>query len=434
MKGSLIDSLFKGNVIFSYGTQAMGIMAGFISVTLITRYGGIDIYGMVAMMIALSGVMSQLLTFRTNEAVVNFYKRGKIKNMPGLCRLALLTGMLLDIAVGVVLFLLVKSFALLISTELLKHSNLETGVVIFSGFMLASFLRGTPIGFLLAEERFRLINSLKLVEQILKIVLFGIMIGFGIKMTFENVMWAMLISAVFVSLIAYLLLLGKLLGPLRSASMPYKYLSEYGRFSLSTFLSSSLKAGSRNIDTIILGYITNPANVGIYNLFRQFLSPVLMLSAPFTVQIYPRFVHAVTENRSDAIKTTITHANGILLRGFVFMLVVIVPALIIYGKWNVLNFGIQHYILLFLMIVSSYISQQLWWSRPFANSVDPVISINGGLMAAVLLPTLVFLFVSLVGLVGVGIGVLLTYAALYVFWVRKLKVAQVLISGPSKSP
>ena len=432
MKGSLIDSLFKGNVIFSYGTQAMGIMAGFISVTLITRYGGIDIYGMVAMMIALSGVLSQLLTFRTNEAVVNFYKRGKIKNIPGLCRLALLTGILLDIAVGVLLFFLVKSFANLISNELLKYPGHENGVMIFAGFMLASFLRATPVGFLMAEERFRLINSLKLVEQILKIVFFGIMLVFGMSLTFENIMWAMLISAVFVSLIVYIILLQKLFGPLRSAAIPYEYLSEYGRFGLSTFLSSSLKAGSRNIDTIILGYLTNPANVGIYNLFRQFLSPILMLSAPFTVQIYPRFVHAVTENKPNAIQTTVAHANRILLRGSILVLVLIVPVLVIYGKWNALDFRIQHYTLFALMVISTFISQRLWWSRPFSISINPVISIKAGILATITLPIMVYFFVTTIGFVGVGVGILVTYIILYLFWNGKLYASHLLVNTKTK--
>ncbi len=88
-KHSLIDARFKGNVLFSYGAQVATIGLGFISVTIITRYAVIETYGMVSMMTLLSAILSNLLTFRTSEAVVNFYKRGQAENMPGLSELSL---------------------------------------------------------------------------------------------------------------------------------------------------------------------------------------------------------------------------------------------------------------------------------------------------------------------------------------------------------
>ena len=416
MKRSLIDKQFKGNVLFSYGTQLFVVGVGFISTTLITHYAGIATYGMIATMTALSGILANLMTFRTNEAVINFYKQGEVKNIPGLCRLALLAGLSLDMVMGGLLFLLVQLFSPIIAASLLKQSDLQADVALFSSIMLAKFLRGTPLGLLVAEERFRLINSLNLVEQLFKALLLSVMVFSGISLTFANIIWSMLIPSVLVTCTVYVFPLIKLAGSLRGVPLPRDRWRDYGHFTLSTFLSSTLKAANQNIDTIILGYFTNPANVGIYSLFGQFLSPIAMLAVPFTNQITPLFVKAVVENRLEDIRLAINHANRLLMKGFILMLLLISPIIYIYGNLNKLNFTLEHYVVFIVMIISAFFIQQLWWGRQFSIAVDARISLLANAISVCLTIVCVTVFTQLFGLIGCSIGMLINYMGVLVFY------------------
>ena len=429
MRGSLIDSIFKHNVIFSYGTQVLGLAAGFVFVTIITRYSGIDIYGMIAMMMAVSGTITQLLTFRTNESVVNFYKIGEEEENLGLCRMALLYGLVLDIVVGLVILIAIHVISYDIAEKLLKYPGAASGVGIFAIFMFVNFLRGTPIGLLMAEERFRLINILNLLERLLKILLLAFVVWINIPLSFDNIMWILLISATIITVILYSFPLVKLFGPLRKAVTQSGFFGRYLRFSTSTFISSSLKAGSRHLDSIILGYLTNPSIVGIYNLFRQFLSPIPLLAEPFRLQIYPRFVQAVSRKNPDGITVTISHTNRILIAGNVGILILVTSLMVGYSYWLDLNLGLQHYVLYALMALSALIIQRLWWSRPFSIAINPAMSVHAGLLTTLILPVMVFLLVSTMGFVGVGYGVLITYLIMYMFWQNKLKRVQVLVEN-----
>jgi O-antigen/teichoic acid export membrane protein len=364
----------------------------------------------------LSGVLSNLLTFRTNEAVINFYKRGEVEKDPGLCRLALIAGLMLDLAMGLLLFFAVQFFAPTIALLLLKDANATSGVIMYSGIMFATFLRGTGYGLLVAEERFRYVNSLSILEQGVRLALLSIIVLSGITLNFDNIVWTMLIPAALITGAMYFHPVKKLLGVLRRVELARDRIGEYTRFSLSTFASSTLKAGSQNVDTVILGYLTNPTNVGIYNLFRQFLSPIAMMAAPFSAQIYPRFVHAVAERRGEDVRATIKHANELLAKGCAGMLVLITPIVIGFGIWNELQLTNKHFLAYALMGANAYLFQQLWWSRALAISHNPNISLVSNLVYLVLVLTLVYTLTAALGLLGTTLGMLLSALVIYLYW------------------
>ncbi len=368
------------------------------------------------MMAALAGVLTNLITFRTNEAVINFYKRGQVENDPGLCRLSLMVGLMLDLLMGGILFLVVQIMAPTIAQVLLKEINSQAGVAIFSGIMLATFLRGTALGLLVAEERFRFINSLNVAEQMLKVVLLALAVYLGVELSFENIVWVMLIPSIFVTVVVYGFPLHKLFSNLRAVRIPRQHLGNYARFSLSTFLSSSLKAGNQHIDTVILGYLTNPTNVGIYNLFKQFLSPMSMLAGPYAAQIYPRFVQAMIENKAETIRDTVAHANNSLMKGFALLLFFIAPFLSLYSEWNNLNLTGEQYLAFGVMVIASFMAQQLWWGRPFSLATDPAITLYANVISIALTVSFVYIFTEELGLIGAPLGILVNYCGVSMYY------------------
>jgi O-antigen/teichoic acid export membrane protein len=191
-------------------------------------------------------------------------------------------------------------------------------------------------------------------------------------------------------------------------------------FSLNTFLSTVLKAGNQNIDTLVLGLVIDIRLVGIYALFRQFLAPLAFLSNPFATLVYPKFVNAVVERRQSEIKNSIHGVNDKLLKFYLVALLIIVPLLIGYGVWMKLDLQWEEYLSFVMMMGSSILSGLIWWARPFSNAINPRYSLQGNFFATLFL--LVFLYPATLfaGVQGTAAVMFILGVGNTLFWKKKL--------------
>ena len=413
---NLIGSNFRRNVVYGYCSQGLKIVFGFAWVTIITKTAGIEVYGMIALLVSFSGVITNLLTFRTNEAVVKFYKRGELEHAPGLCRLAISAGIVIDLGVACLAWLLIQLLATKIAATFLKAPELANEVAMYSWVIFAVFLRGTGIGLLSATEKFRTIYTLAAIEQMLKVGLVLVILQYEFALSIGVIVIIILCPTVLVTLIFLLQPLRELFGDLKGEPISEKEIRSYIQFSLSTFVSSALKAGNRNIDTLILGFLTSPASVGIYSLFKQFLSPLGLMVGPFYEQIYPRFVHAMSDNDSASMRHTISTTNLMLFKWTFVLLFAVILVAASYWSYMGLVFSKEYMITFFLMAASSLILQRLWWSRAFALAHDPNTSIVANIFSTILTVTMVFAGVQMFGLIGAAIGVLVSTVFINCFW------------------
>jgi O-antigen/teichoic acid export membrane protein len=415
-----VDRRMLESIVFTYGVQVATIMVAFGWVTLLTRTSGLDGYGRVVSLTALGSVVGALLTFRTNEAVVAFHRRGAVEQDPGLQRLALLGGLVLDASVALVAFAGLALAAPVIAAGLLKDSSAAAAVVIYAASLATTLMRGTGVGLLSSWDRFRAIGVAGLAENLLKVSLLGVASVSGMPVDLELVAWAMLGAASVVTAWMLWLPARELATTLRHASVPRHRIAEYSRFSCSAFASTTLKAGQQGLDTLILGGLSSPATVGLYGLFKQFLAPVQMVSTPFSAQVYPRFVQAVAERRSATIRETIAWVGRLLSVAFAALLCVLVPALWAYLAWNDIVVGHSHWVGFSLMALTALTVQRMWWARPFSMATDPRRSIVGGVIALASTLTLVPAFGAAWELAGVAAAMLATQAILLAYWMRIL--------------
>ena len=61
-------------------------------------------------------------------------------------------------------------------------------------------------------------------------------------------------------------------------------------FNFKTFISSSLKAGNNNIDTLLIAYFINANMVGIYQIIKKILTPSSFIVKPFSMLLYPKLI------------------------------------------------------------------------------------------------------------------------------------------------
>ncbi|NJA05728.1 oligosaccharide flippase family protein [Methylococcaceae bacterium WWC4] len=418
----MIDKKFKLDTLVSYATQAGVITCGFAFTTLVTQYAGIGVFGMLGLLTAFSSVLTNLMTFRTNEAVVVFYKRGKNTDDWGLCKFALAAGIALDIAVGSALLCLVYYSADTIAEYLLKDHHHADAVRLFAFALFFQFFRGAPTGYLIARERFVVFNLLGLSEHLLKLSLLGAVIWRGETVTFEHIVNALMSAAMATSLAIYSHLCWTLFMRYRrvSTKLNFSLIREYLGFSMNTFLSTALKAGNQNIDTLVLGWVAENRLVGIYTLFRQFLAPLAFLSNPFATLAYPKFVQAVVESRHADIRNSIRQVNRKLTKVYLLAIPLSSLALFGYASWLKLPMNSSQYLPFAMMCMQYYVTGILWWTRSFANAVDPNISLKGNFYATILAIILVYPASTRFDITGTAGAMLAIILVLNVYWSKKL--------------
>ncbi len=376
---------------------------------------------MISLMTALSSIFSNLLTCRSNEAIVYFCKKNEtISNSGQKDGTPIFLGLGLDIIIGSILVALLISLSGYVSTKLLKSPEEIENVKLYAWVVLAAFVRGTPIGYLTLREKFRFLNSVIAFEYVLKLILLTAMLLVGIELNFNHLIKLTLISSFIITFIFYVY---SAIGIVKDHMISFdgSIINDYMRYVLSTFISSALKAGNQNIEKIILGYFTGPEVVGVYNIFCQFLQPILMLKGPYTSQSYPKFVEAVAKNEPKLVLSSILYINRILFKGFILISAIVFPGIYIFSHWASLNLSLIDYIVFFLLAVKSLILQQFWWSRPFALATNPNISLIGNMLFASLMLSVIPLFVMWVKLLGLGVGLCAVYAVMAFYWIVVLK-------------
>lgn len=417
----LLDKKFISDARLNYLAQILNIFLGFIFVTQVVKFAGLEVYGMLAVLLALGATVTNLISFRTNEALVKFYRRAIARKNDELKYFAILAGLVVDAITGLALLVIIQFFAETIEVKLLKTHEAQHAVVLFSYISAIQFLRGTGYGLLTAQERFKVINLLSVVEQATKVVCLVLAVWVSHQLILKTILLTTLVSSIpftlFYLFIALRLLFNR---PLRRW-MRAKWIRLYWNFSASTFVSSTLKSGHKNLDAVILGYFSSPATVGVYNLFKQFISPVEMLASPYANQIYPKFVDALIRKSIEPVKLAIQQGSRtLLLQGCTIMLGVL-PIAYVYFEWNNIKIAASDYLAFFVLIVASLMVQRLWWTRALSLATNPRLSITANSIALVITILVMPVLVShLGGVLGAASSILVINAFLYYFWGKEL--------------
>jgi O-antigen/teichoic acid export membrane protein len=414
----VIDKKFKSDVAFGYVTQGGMVAAGFLFMLIVTNYGGVAVYGALALVISCSNLLGNLVSLRTNEALVAFYKHGETTSDWGRCKFAILAGLLLDIGTGALLFALLFFNAEFIAVKILKSADAGAEVALYSYVIFAAALRSTPLAYLQATERIKFLNIITLAEQLMKLAAIVALVLTSEVLSFRAAVTAVLTSALITVIAAYMPLIFTLCGRFRSIRMPCDSLlvRSYARFTVHTFSSSALKAGNQNIDTLVLGYLTDTQTTGIYAVFRQFLSPLDFLSTPLPAIAYPRFVDAVIQRRYDDIGSAIRTVNRRLLTWSITIIMLSTVALAGFSLITQLELERTSFVAFAILALASVFRTQLWWGRAFANAVDPVISVKANVISTLLSLSLIYPMCSLLSMRGAAITVLVNVIAIVVFY------------------
>jgi O-antigen/teichoic acid export membrane protein len=417
----LLNSKFKKDLIFSYSTQFLTIIFGFIQLFLINRYFGVKIYGQLLLIMSIVGIFSSLLTARTSEAITKFFKREELNNNYENAVFVLIIGLLIDFITASILLLITYNLADFIAIKFLKNEHLSLMIVFYSFIIFFVFLRGTFIGYFQAKEMFIQINIITIMESFLKVLGLLLVIEFFKDFSLKNIIYVYLgatIGSFFYTIFIFTRSINKFFKSIQIKFNKFLF-KEYWSFNIKTFFSSSLKAGNRNIDNLLIGFFLSDEVVGIYQTLKKIISPIMIVSTPFSMLIYPKLVYYFElGERKKFIMLIMKISFYILLIGILYSIISYLFLPLIFQLMNINFFGIYRIYYLLLIILTILVSQ-MWWVRIFSNVVNPSYSIYMNLFSMLYQLSISYLSVKMFGFIGLIISLIIMNIIIFIFWIKE---------------
>jgi len=419
----LLNSKFKKDLSFSYLAQAITISFGFLQLFLINRYFGVATFGQLAIIMSTAGIFSSLLTARSSEAVTRFFKREELNKNYENAKFILFIGFSIDFITAILLVGLIYFASNFIAITFLKDINLQDEIIVYSFITFIAFLRGSMMGFLQSKEMFVKTNIITIIESISKIIVLLTFIFALHKVFLIDIIYSFLVASVLSFLYTVYIFLTTYLKEYKNVTYNFNkiLLKEYWSFNLKTFLSSSLKAGNQNIDNLILGYFVDVQTVGIYQIMKKILSPIIVVSAPFSALVYPKLIHFFETNQKDRFKNVILKISSyILIIGVVYSFISYELLEYIFKFMNIKfqdNYLFNYLLLLILMLITS----QMWWGRIFANVINVTYSIYQNIFATIYQLCITIITTYYYGFEGILISLILMNIIILINWYYWLK-------------
>jgi O-antigen/teichoic acid export membrane protein len=197
-------------------------------------------------------------------------------------------------------------------------------------------------------------------------------------------------------------------------------LKEYWHFNVKTFLSSSLKAGNQNIDNLILAYFLNTQIVGIYQVIKKILSPILIISSPFSMLVYPKLIHffeTKQKNMFQKIIVKISFYLSIIALLYITIIYSFLDHIFSFMDVQFINEYSIYYLLISLVV---YLGSMMWWVRSFSNTVNPNYSLYMNLFATIFQMTITISMTHIYGFYGMINSILIMNLILLTYWITKV--------------
>lgn len=421
MVKKLINTKFKKDILFSYFTQVIVIIFGFINIYIITNYAGIEKFGQLSILVSTVGFMSLLLTARSGEAIVKFYKREKINHNYQNAKAYLFYGVVLDIITAILLFGLTWALSSFIATSFLKDTTLADVVTTFAFINVFFFLRGTMSGYLQANEMFYIFNGLKIIDvSVLALVLYLTLTSVGSELI--NIVDSYIYTKIIIFTLTFIIFVIHYVKEFRGIKVQLKkeFLKEYLKFNIITFSSSSLKAGNQNFDSLVLSYFASPTIVGVYAIIKKFFMPIQVMVSPFSTITYPKLTKLWYEKKYKEFDNTIKKIVKLLFLGTILYFIL----LSLFSDLLISIFKLEYEdinILLYLMMGVFIFTPLLWWTRSFSNIVNPNYSLYAGMYYTIFQIMLLPLAVSYGGIINLLVVLNLLVFGLFLYWFKKYK-------------
>ena len=320
------------NTGYLFSSTTISLVLVFVQSILAARLLGVEIFGLITIVMTVVTTVNRLFSFRMGEFVIRFFGKELTEgNLPDAGNVVKTAAMIEGIT-SVLAFISLWLLAPLGATYFAKDPTSVGLIRLFGIAILANITTETATGILQATNQFKKQAALTLVNSVVTLLI--ITIAFVLKGNILTVLWAYLAGKFIMGLGPILLAWFSLKRELGAGWWQEKYsrpdsLKEMLKFAFSTNLSGTIKLLVSESEPLWVGLFLNTQAVGLYKIALNVVNPLMMPITPMIDTTFPEIARSVVLKKWQQLKqllrrTTIIAASW---TGFVVLLMVIL------GKW-----------------------------------------------------------------------------------------------------
>ncbi len=335
---------FMKNVSWLFVAKSVPSAANFLEVIILARVLGLELFGLLTLVVAYVRIINSLLDFRVLESVVKYVGEFIEKNESDHALSMIKFSYIVDALTGIIAFLVAILLADLANDMFIKSPDGSELVLIFSFSLILATVNSTSGALFLVFNKFKTIVFVKLLGSIFKLgsVLAALYLGYGIKGVLFAYVAVSLFNFILNQIVVHRILKERGLDSWLWAKVGLlsDRMREIVWFLVNTSFNATLTiANEGKIAVLILGYFFGTGAAGIYRVARSVIKVVGRITDPLYEAIFPKLVSLSTLNLYGKLVEMIKFSVKSL---FKFIIPVLIIVFLFTEQLIVLIFGEQY--------------------------------------------------------------------------------------------
>jgi len=341
---------------------------------ILARTLGVELYGVLCLVLALAATLRQLLSLNLETVVIKFGATFRSLNETGKLS-ALIKGSLYCALFSLFLFMVAIVSATFFAYEVFFETpNLQILVLIYAFYEGLVLLQSPGTGVLKLNFNFRLIAIVGSGASCLEILLL-----IGAVYFYPMQLLPVIVALTAARLVGTGVYISASFGELRRLSLTNPRVKvavlrddwkDIRSFTMCNALSKSLKALTASGDVLLLGALSTPYQVGLYSVAKKIGLLVPRIAAPMVSTVYPQLSSLISERRLQQIKLMLVT----LTKSLLLITIPVIAAVVLLNKWLLTTIYGHEYseataILLILLLVGA-IRTVFFWSTSLILSLQ----------------------------------------------------------------
>lgn len=385
----------------------------FIRSVIIARGLGPGIFGTYAIVVSFVGLIQEFLNLNVGTAVIKFgavyHTEKRNDKLLALVKSSLYISLIMAlVSVIVIAILCTVSYSTFI-----EEPHLEWFIIWYAVAASITYVNSISRGLLRLYYKFRMSSLIQMIMDVIETGAIAIAVFFypkDLNVFFVAIIITRFLNGFICNLLAYYELRHELNPYL---STPIRILEEEKKsifgFIFGNSVGNSLKTVISQGDVLLLGILSNPAQVGFYSVAKKLAYSVLTLTDPLTQSIYPQLSKLIAERRFREIRKMLFKITGIaMLPGIAFLAVTY-----FLNKWIIVTvYGIDYAPAsdaFYYFLIGAVLGAATFWTLPLVQSLGIVtVRIKIYVMTIFLGSLLAYLLVPAMQSAGMSLALLVT--------------------------
>ncbi|MDA7569922.1 oligosaccharide flippase family protein [Flavobacteriaceae bacterium] len=398
------NNALRTNIFVNYMSVIVELLTGLVTMTVINRILGVDVYGIIITLLAFFSVIKAFITVNNQSAItkyisISIYKKNIEKYIS-----IFSYGMIVDL-LSWGIFLVVVLIIKYLSSETAYSFGFSNQIFqIFLTGISFNILSASFIGILHGHQKFKTTSLINITANLCKAIFICVFISKGILYVALGYLLSDIVKFsffLFLGLKIFLKNKGKFLfNPL--------YFKEYFEFIKFNFFSLSIKSIISKSDIILLNYFTNSYTVGQFETIKKLFIPLNFIAPSISSALFPKF-------SKYSVKNEITELKRVIYKGTKFITPISLAYIIIISLFSEYYSNLQNIKIDFLVFITLsfyfFLNSSMWWGSIYFQNFDVKFPLFTNL--TLLISTLILVPITLHFIenkvLAIAIGTLISY-------------------------